>query len=93
MPLLLTRRQAAEALGVSTDTIDRLITKGQFRPTRIFADQDHEKVETMAGGIDHAVGRGTAAAQCVPGSNPRRCRTLRRRGVGRVRLGPAQRSP
>ena len=24
-----------------------------------FADQHHEKVETMAGGIDHAVGRGT----------------------------------
>jgi hypothetical protein len=24
-----------------------------------FADQHHEKVETMAGSIDHAVGRGT----------------------------------
>lgn len=37
MPLLATRKQAAAELGVSTDTIDRLITKGHFKPCRIGA--------------------------------------------------------
>lgn len=35
MPLLVTREQAALELGVSTRTVDRLITKGHFKPNRI----------------------------------------------------------
>ena len=35
MPILLTRKEAAKELSVSTKTIDRLITNGTFRPTRI----------------------------------------------------------
>ncbi len=35
--LLLTREQAAEELAVSTKTIDRLISKGCFKVTRIGA--------------------------------------------------------
>jgi excisionase family DNA binding protein len=33
--LLLSRREAAEQLGVSTDTIARLIARGQLRAVRI----------------------------------------------------------
>jgi excisionase family DNA binding protein len=35
MSLLLTREEAANELRVSTKTIDRLITKGHFKVTRI----------------------------------------------------------
>jgi excisionase family DNA binding protein len=35
MPLLLTREEAANELRVSTKTVDRLITKGCFKVTRI----------------------------------------------------------
>lgn len=35
MPLLVSRESAALELGVSTKTIDRLITKGHFKPCRI----------------------------------------------------------
>jgi len=59
MKLLYTRKEAAICLGVSTDTIDRLITKGHFKPCRIgargvripvsqletFAKHDHPKLE------------------------------------------------
>ena len=36
-----------------------LVPAGSLAGLAGFADQHHEKVETMAGGIDHAVGRGT----------------------------------
>lgn len=35
MPLLVTRETAALELGISERTIDRLITKGVFKPCRI----------------------------------------------------------
>jgi excisionase family DNA binding protein len=35
MPLLVTRETAALELGVSSKTIDRLITRGVFKPCRI----------------------------------------------------------
>jgi excisionase family DNA binding protein len=35
MSILLTRKEAAKELRVSTRTIDRLITNGLLRPTRI----------------------------------------------------------
>lgn len=35
MPLLVSRETAALELGVSTKTIDRLITRGHFKPCRI----------------------------------------------------------
>jgi excisionase family DNA binding protein len=54
MSLLLTREEVANELRVSTKTVDRLITKGHFKVTRIgklvripftevqkFAKQDH----------------------------------------------------
>jgi excisionase family DNA binding protein len=58
MSLLLTREQVAAELSVSTKTVDRLITKGCFKVTRIgklvripltevqkFAKQDHPTLE------------------------------------------------
>ena len=60
MPILLTRKEAARELSISVATIDRLLVKGYFRPTRIgkavripvtqiqrFARGDHPVLETQ----------------------------------------------
>jgi hypothetical protein len=57
-----------------------------------FADQHHEKVETMAGGIDHAVGRGAngIAERLATGGGWRRD-GLRCVGPSRIRPAPRRR--
>jgi excisionase family DNA binding protein len=62
LSLLLTREEAVDELRISTKTLDRLITKGHFKVTRIgklvripftevqkFAKQDHPSVEHKKG--------------------------------------------
>ena len=50
------------AVGFSEETAD-LVPAGPLAGLAGFADQHDEKVEAMAGGIDHAVGAGTSVAE------------------------------